>query len=100
MTDAHAQVLAALQEQMRNTEAKHQKEIVVERLQQSDTIKADLEKIVAGMARMSELLELKDDKGANREAMSAGNGKHNENGTVLKVTRHLRPKIAYTKSLS
>ncbi|KAI8138627.1 hypothetical protein BJV82DRAFT_630712 [Fennellomyces sp. T-0311] len=84
MTDAHAQVLAALQEQMRNAEAKHQKEIIMSRMQQSDTIKAELERMAAGIARVAELLESKDDKEAYGEVMTTQKGNGDEYGTVPK----------------
>ena len=88
MTDAHAQVLAALQEQLKNTEAKHQKEIIIHRMQQSDTIQAELETMATSLTRMVELLECKeDDKNSTNEVITTKNGNQDQYGSQPKVRK-------------
>ncbi|KAI7847708.1 hypothetical protein BDC45DRAFT_339337 [Circinella umbellata] len=85
MQDAHAQVLAGLQEQLKNTEAKYQKEIITHRIQQSDTIQAELETLVTSLGKMSELLDNKeDDKNSINEVITAKNSKQDQYGSQPK----------------
>ncbi|KAI9274628.1 hypothetical protein BDA99DRAFT_498072 [Phascolomyces articulosus] len=80
MTDAHAQVLAGLQEQLKNTEAKKQKEILLS----SDTntsLQSELETMATSFARMAELLECKEDnKDKTHEVILTKNGNYDPYG--------------------